>query len=237
MGGDRGTDVVLLDVSRVRDERLNAVPAGKRDEDLGRRAEIDEALDRRRYAVLARGRGRLDPHALRADGESNHAGARLPLGRGERHTSDVDEPTVDDAPAHEVRHAEEVRDERGLRMLVDVARRTELLDSPARHHGEPVGHRQRLLLVVRDVEESDPDLALDRLELDLELAAELCVERAERLVQEEDGRREHERTSERDALLLPTGELVRTSLPEAAEPHELEGLGDPAALLVLRRHP
>ena len=109
-------------------------------------------------------------------------------------------------------------------MLVDVTRRTELLDLAGRHHGEPVGHRERLLLVVRDVEEGDADLALDGLQLDLELAAKLRVERAERLVEQEHGRRQHERTRERDALLLPARELVRTALPEAPEPDELERL-------------
>ena len=99
-------------------------------------------------------------------------------------------------------------------MLVDVPRRAELLDLAAGHHGKPVGHRQRLLLVVRDVDEGDPDLALDALQLDLELAPQLRVERAERLVEQQHRRREHERTRERDALLLPAGELVRPALSE-----------------------
>ena len=64
-------------------------------------------------------------------------------------------------------------------------------------------------------EERDPDLALDALELDLELAAELRVERAERLVEEEDRGRQDERTRERDALLLAARELMRTPLRRA----------------------
>ena len=139
--------------------------------------------------------------------------SRVTLRRCERDAADVDAPAVEHARAHEIRDAEEVGDECRLRALVDVARRAELLDPAARHHREPVRHRQRLLLVVRDVEEGDADLALDRLELDLELAAELRVERAERLVEQEHRRREHERARQRDSLLLPARELVRAALP------------------------
>ena len=76
MRGHGGADVVLLHVARVRDERLHAIAAGKRDEDLRRRAEVDEALDRRGHAVLARRRRRLDADALGPDGEANDARAR-----------------------------------------------------------------------------------------------------------------------------------------------------------------
>ena len=142
--------------------------------------------------------------------------------------SDVDTSPLDDAAAHEVRDTEEVGHERRLGMLVDVPRRAELLDLAVGHHGKPVGHRERLFLVVRDVEERDPDLALDRLELDLELAAQLGVERAEGLVEQEHRRREHERPRERDALLLPTRELMWAPLPEPAEADELERSPQPS---------
>ena len=56
---------------------------------------------------------------------------------------------------------------------------------PLRHHGDAVGHRERLLLVVRDVDERDADLLLQRLQLDLQRLAELGVQSAERLVEQE----------------------------------------------------
>jgi hypothetical protein len=55
---------------------------------------------------------------------------------------------------------------------------------------------------VRDVEEGDPDLALDLFELDLHLAAQLEVERAERLVQQQHRGPVHQRAGERHALAL-----------------------------------
>ena len=142
-------------------------------------------------------------------------------------------PAPSIVPGQQVRDAEEPGDERGRGPLVELRRRPELLDPAAVHHGDRVGHRHRLLLVVRDVDERDPDLVLDALQLELHLLAELQVERAERLVEQEDARVVHERARERDALLLTARELPRLALREAGEPHELEDLGDAALQLAL----
>ena len=108
--------------------------------------------------------------------------------------------------------AEEVRHELGPRALVEVGRAAGLLDPAVVHHGDRVGHRHGLLLVVRDVHERDPDVLLDPLELDLELLAQAQVERAERLVEQQRPRPVDERAGERDALLLAAGELRRLAL-------------------------
>ena len=124
-----------------------------------------------------------------------------------------------------VRHADEARDELALRMLVDLRGRPDLLDPALVEDGEAIGHRERLLLIVRHVDERDPDLALDRLELDLHLLPELEVERAERLVEQQYPRPVHDRARERDALPLPAGELRRLAVAVASEPDHLERLG------------
>src|SRR5207248_1392399 len=51
----------------------------------------------------------------------------------------------------DVHRADEVGDEIGGGMLVDLAWRAELLDAAAVHDGDAVRHRERLFLVVRDV--------------------------------------------------------------------------------------
>jgi hypothetical protein len=86
---------------------------------------------------------------------------------------------------------------------------------------------------VGDVDERDPDLALDALELELHLLAELEIERAERLVEEQDARVVDERAGERDALLLATRELLRLPALATREVDELEDLEDPSAPLLL----
>ena len=109
-------------------------------------------------------------------------------------------------------------------MLVHLGRRADLLDPALVEHRQAVAHRQRLLLVVRDVDEGDPELLLDPLQLDLQLLAQLQVERAERLVEQQRLRPVDDRAGERDALALAAGELPRLAAAVALEPHERERL-------------
>ena len=80
---------------------------------------------------------------------------------------------------------EEARDVRRLRARVDLLGRPDLLDHAVAHHREPVGHRQGFLLVVRHVDERHADRLLDRLELELQVLAQLGVQGAQRLVEEQ----------------------------------------------------
>ncbi len=107
------------------------------------------------------------------------------------------------------------------------AGRPDLLDLAPVHHRDAVGDRERLLLVVRDVDRRDPELELDPPDLLAQLHAHLRVERRERLVEEQHARLDRERARERDALLHAAGELVRVALARVAEPDELEQLVDP----------
>src|SRR6266480_7213562 len=115
------------------------------------------------------------------------------------------------APAafQQVGHADETRDEIAGGPLVYLDRRAELLDVALVEHGQAVAHGERFLLVVGHVDEADPDLALDPLELDLHLLAQLQVQRAERLVEQEHLRLVDDRAGERDPLPLPAGKLDR----------------------------
>ncbi len=127
----------------------------------------------------------------------------------------------------QVRDAQEVGDELRRGFAVDLLGGPELHDAPAVHHGQPVGHLERFLLVVGHEHEGDADLALQRGELAAQRVAELGIERAQRLVEEEHGRLEGERPGEGDALLLSAGQLVRAALRVLGQSDELEGAGDP----------
>jgi hypothetical protein len=133
-----------------------------------------------------------------------------------------------------VQRADEVRDEGRGRTLVDLPRACDLLDPPAVHHRDPVGHRERLFLVVRHVHERRAQLVLDPLQLELHLLSELDVERPERLVQEQGCGSVHERPRERDALLLAARELTGATAFEALERNDAEDLVDPLAVLAPR---
>ena len=77
---------------------------------------------------------------------------------------------------------------------------------------------------------------MDALELDLHLLAQLQVERAERLVEQQHARLEHERTRERDALLLAARELVRAGAGSSPSDAPSRARGACAATLRLA-HP
>ena len=119
-------------------------------------------------------------------------------------------------------------DEPRRRPFVEDLGIAELLVVALVHHGDPIGHRHRLLLVVGHVDERDPDLLLDPLELDLHLLAELEVEGAERLVEEEDRRPVDQGPGEGDPLRLAAGDLGRLARLKAGQLDELEHLGHAA---------
>ena len=135
----------------------------------------------------------------------------------------------------QVRDTQEVGDEHRLRLLVDRLRRRRLLDAALVHHRDPVAHRERLLLIVGHEDERDPELGLERLELDLEVLAQLRVERAQRLVEQQHARPQHERARERDTLLLAARELVGLAPRELGQVDQLERLADPLGPLLLAR--
>jgi len=94
-----------------------------------------------------------------------------------------------------------------------------LLDATVAHHRDAVRQRERFGLRVRDENESDADIALQADEFDLHLLAQFRIERAERLVEEQQARPVHERARERHALLLPAREFVRIAFHFVFEVH------------------
>ena len=120
-------------------------------------------------------------------------------------------------------------------MVVDLPRRTGLLDLARVHHRDPVRERQRLVLVVRDVHERHSEPLLQRAQLPAQLNAKLGVEIGQRLVEQQDLRLQDERASDGDALLLSAGELVRPALSQTREADELEDVGH-ATLAIFAGH-
>jgi len=117
---------------------------------------------------------------------------------------------------------DEPGDEHRSGTFVDVGRCSDLLHPACVHHGHAIGHGEGLLLVVGDVNEADVDFALDALQLELHHLAQLQVERAKRLVQQERRWFVHQRTGQGHPLLLATGELRGLALGELAEAHHLD---------------
>ena len=104
-------------------------------------------------------------------------------------------------------------------------RRPDLLDAAVVEDRDPVRHRQRLALVVRDEHEGYAERVLQALQLALHRLPQLEVERAERLVEQEDLGAHDERARERHPLPLSARKLAGLAHLHADELDELQGLG------------
>ena len=97
-------------------------------------------------------------------------------------------------------------------MLVDRLAVAELDDAAEVHHGDAVGdlpdHRQ----VVRDEDVGEVELALQVPQQVQDLRLDRDVERGDRLVADDQLRRERERARDADALPLAARELVRVAV-------------------------
>ena len=209
--------------------------------------EVDELGDRAPELRSVAGRRALDGadlHVLGPNRDANRLANRMPsfdrgddsFSIGEAGDAVIADELVD-FQLEGVERADEVGDERRLRPFVDLTRASELLDLPSVHHGDPVAHRERLVLVVRHVDERRPELVLDSLQLELHLLAQLHVERTERLVEEQRSRTIDERARKRNALLLAARQLPRAPLLVAFERDDAQELGDPLGVFGARARP
>ena len=103
--------------------------------------------------------------------------------------------------------ADKVRDKGVDRLVIDVLGRADLLDNAVVHHHHAVAHGQSFLLVVGDIDKGFFGLLLDFLQLELHAFAQLEVERAERLVQQNNIGIANQRARNGNALLLTAGKL------------------------------
>jgi len=114
------------------------------------------------------------------------------------------------------------------RPLVKVALGADLAHRALVHHHQPVGHGQRLFLVVRDHDGGEAKLALQFADLDTDLLAQLGVEVTKRLVEQQHVGPDGKGTGQRHALLLAARELARQAAAVAGEPDQRQGLFDAA---------
>ena len=103
------------------------------------------------------------------------------------------------------------------------------------HHDDAVGELQRLLLIVGDEDRGQAHAIVQIAQPAAQILADLGVERAERLVEQQDARLDRERAGQRDALALAAGKLRRIALAEPAELDEIEQFLDAARDLGLGR--
>ena len=128
---------------------------------------------------------------------------------------------ADEAVADLVDRADEAHHELRRRVLVEVHRRPGLLDAALVHDHDLLGDVHRLLLVVGDEDRRHVDLVVEAAQPVAQLLADLRVERAEGLVEQQHLRLDRERPGQRHALALPARELRRVAVREALELDEV----------------
>src|SRR6266850_1055765 len=225
---------------RARDTDAYVVASGVADDEHAV-AVVDDHANLDRQAVR---KPRAVADQLKTLGAQEHVGRRarevlagvgIRLDRPEAIELDAPRRGRVDATGEEVAVADELAHESGSRVVIHLERRRRLLERAVTEDRDAVRHRHRLGLVVRHVHHRDADLAVDALELDLHLLAQLLVQRAERLVQQEHVRVEDEAPRERDALLLAAGELARMPVGEPAQPDQVEDFAHALSSLRLRK--
>ena len=147
-------------------------------------------------------------------------------------TSSLPAAAIDDPAPQDVERADEGGNEARARIVVDLERRADLLDTSLVHHHDAVRDRQRFFLIVGDVDRRDAELALDGSDLLAQRDADLGVERRQRFVQQQHLRLDGERAGERHALLLAARELEGIAPAELRQLDELQHLLDAAVISV-----
>jgi formate/nitrite transporter len=108
--------------------------------------------------------------------------------------------------AHEVAVAEEPSHPLVRGRAPQHGRLGDLQQSPGVHHRHPVGHRERLVVVVRDIYGRGAGRAHDVGELGSQPLAQRGVQRGQRLVEQKEARRRREGAGQGHPLLLTAGQ-------------------------------
>ncbi len=120
-------------------------------------------------------------------------------------------------------------DESGGGIVIDIARRADLLDPALVHHHDAVGDFERLFLVMSDEDRGDVNFGMQRAQPLPQLLAHLGIERAERFVEQQDARLDRQRAGKRNALSLAAGQLAGIAVGQPVELHQIQQLLDAGA--------
>ena len=118
--------------------------------------------------------------------------------------------------------ADEVRHKGVGRLVVDGLGVADLQNPAVPHDHDGVAHGQGFLLVVGDVEEGDAQPLLHVLQFKLHLLAQLQIQRAQGLVQQQHLRLVDQAAGDGHALLLSAGEGVHMALAVTAQVHQIQ---------------
>ena len=189
-----------------------------------RRPQVQQGLGAEELApqhpqLHAAGLGRgMQAHILRADAKAQRCPVRRRHARGKHLIAPASPPAgdphgqqIDARAADEAGHV----DMGGI--AVDVGRGGDLQQPAAEHDGDPVGHAQRLLLVMRYIQRGDPGAPVQLDDLGAHVHAQAGVEVGQRLVHQEGLRVAHQGAAERHTLALPARHLAGLAIQQGGD--------------------
>ena len=144
-------------------------------------------------------------------------------------TTGEERPAGLDRDGKHVGLTDEAGNERGLGPVVNLFRRANLFDGATIENHDAVGEFYRLVLIVGDEDGGVAGTVVKIAQPVPELATDLGVERAERLVEQQETRLDRKRAGERDTLALAAGQLRRIAPAEIAELDQVEQFADTSA--------
>ena len=156
-------------------------------------------------------------------GDSGALGGTVPV--RDRHLRRSTHPNVVRAHQDSVQRgdgAQKRHHERIGRPVVHLGGRADLLDAALVDHRYPVGDIEGLGLVVGDQHRRDMHFVVQSAQPGPQVLADLGVERAERLIEEEHLRIHRQRTGQGHALALAAGQLIGIAGLKTGQAHDLE---------------
>ncbi len=192
-----------------------------------------------------RSSARLERDVLGSDSEDDLATRRgRQIGTFERQPQASGEEDPDfgirrDLSVEEVhrRASDEAGHEAAGGCVVDLERRADLADDSAVHDHDPVSHRHRFYLVVRDVDHRRPNALVQAFQLRAHVNAQLRIQVGKRLVEEKHPRLTAESGADGDALALAARELTRFPLEVFGQTEDRRHLSNAPVEFRLRRPP
>ena len=112
------------------------------------------------------------------------------------------------------------------RFIINIFRRSHLLNLSVIHDHDLIRHGQRLFLVMSDKDKGNTHLLLDPLQFILHFLAQLQIQRRQRLVQQQHLRLVHQRSCNGDALLLSAGQQSRILILISFQADQFQHLHD-----------
>ena len=124
--------------------------------------------------------------------------------------------------------ADEAGNEKIGRVLVELDGSSDLPEDARAEHGDAVGYRKRVHLVVGDHDHRRAELALQAAQLGPHGLAEACVQVADRFIEQVEVRLLDDGAADRHALLLAAADLLHWSVEELLDAEQPGRVCDPA---------